>query len=157
MFCLLLICAKLLALTSCTSTEEPLSNTINENLNNILKFTYDVTPAQNMSDVILILGDLDGEPCELSRFLRNNRTPVEERGFRFPSYDADIETGILIIDVPSFNDYQIDEVYDLITAFTNKIIFDHADRLKIVLVVPDDIYDREGFIRVDRVSWHDDG
>ncbi|CAB3368650.1 Hypothetical predicted protein [Cloeon dipterum] len=107
-----------------------------------LQSTFDLSQElYRNKEYILIISDIDGEQRELSRFLRNERNPFTEPNnrFRLSTFKTDNETGILIIDLPLFNEFKNNIVVDISNAFTLKLILSLADRLKIVLVMPDDI------------------
>ncbi|CAB3384935.1 Hypothetical predicted protein [Cloeon dipterum] len=136
-FALLLIFASI-ALKNCTPTDSPAGGVKTwKNVTDLLEVSYDLINLQDKTDFILIIGDLDGERCELSRFLRNDLAPVEKDTLTFPHYDVDWESDTVIIDLPSFDEEKDNIVADIMHAFINKIIFERAERLKIVIVVPD--------------------
>ncbi|CAB3388745.1 Hypothetical predicted protein [Cloeon dipterum] len=103
-----------------------------------MRKTYDFLKSVDHEEFILILGDVDGSPYELSRYLRDDHTPVrgEDRILRHPRFDVDNATNAMIIDLPDFNEY-FNIPTDLMFSFMHKLIFDRAKNMKIVLVVPD--------------------
>ncbi|CAB3368649.1 Hypothetical predicted protein [Cloeon dipterum] len=141
MFCKLLI----FAMTACSQmscSQQTIGISWQDMNNKVLKSTFDLSQElYRNKEYILIISDIDGEQRELSRFLRNERNPFTEPNnrFRLSTFKTDNETGILIIDLPLFNEFKNNIVVDISNAFTLKLILSLADRLKIVLVMPDDI------------------
>ncbi|CAB3368652.1 Hypothetical predicted protein [Cloeon dipterum] len=112
-----------------------------EDTDKVMRKSYEFLERLDKQQFILIIGDLGGERSELSRFLRNDRTPIlGENRFQFPRFDEDNKTGVMIIDWPVFNEPIIPPIQvDLMRAFVTKKIFDKASFLKILIVAPDDI------------------
>ncbi|CAB3384937.1 Hypothetical predicted protein [Cloeon dipterum] len=100
---------------------------------------FDTLLPLKSQECILILGDRnDVQDYELSRFLRRDNTPVvkSKLDVQYPRFDKDNATDIVLIDFPMYDEFH-NITTDIMFAFIEKLIFDEALRLKILLVVPD--------------------
>ncbi|CAB3377306.1 Hypothetical predicted protein [Cloeon dipterum] len=95
-------------------------------------------------ELILILGDVDGESNELSLFLtgddRNYSTIIKvpfNDEVPQPFFIPDNITDVLFINMPNFDEFH--SVYiDFMLAFMHKLIFERARKLKVWLVITDE-------------------